>query len=90
MANIASFHRMITLTNFFWQAAMALNILPVKDINLDSRNYTIQVIIVEKTLPKKSSKSNSQYQRFVLQDIEVIYQTIIILPTILTHKYIHL
>ncbi|KAI8572003.1 hypothetical protein RHMOL_Rhmol01G0164900 [Rhododendron molle] len=44
--------------------------LPLKDINHDFKNYTIQATIVEKAIPWKSAKSGSQYQRFVLQDIE--------------------
>ncbi|KAG5512700.1 hypothetical protein RHGRI_038883 [Rhododendron griersonianum] len=49
---------------------MAPNILPLKDINLNSKNYTIHAIVLEKNIPKTSSKSSSQYQRLVLQDIE--------------------
>ncbi|XP_058191895.1 replication protein A 70 kDa DNA-binding subunit D-like [Rhododendron vialii] len=49
---------------------MAPNILPLKEVNLDSKNYTIQAIIVEKSMPKQSTKGSSQYQRFMLQDKE--------------------
>lgn len=52
---------------------MALNILPLREITLTARNYTIEAIIIEKSIPRKSTKSASQYQRFVLQDIEVIH-----------------
>ncbi|KAI8567943.1 hypothetical protein RHMOL_Rhmol02G0160400 [Rhododendron molle] len=50
---------------------MAKNILPLKNIDLDSKNYTVEAIIVKKGMPKKSAKSGSQYQRFVLQDIQI-------------------
>ncbi|KAG5550811.1 hypothetical protein RHGRI_015690 [Rhododendron griersonianum] len=38
------------------QVRMAPDVLPVKDITLDSKNYTIQAIIIEKSMPKRSSK----------------------------------
>lgn len=50
---------------------MAPNILPLKDINLNSKDYTIHALVVEKGMPKISAKTSSQYQRLVLQDIEV-------------------
>lgn len=50
---------------------MAPNILPLKDINLNSKNYTIHALVVEKGMPKASAKTSSQYQRLVLQDLEV-------------------
>ncbi|KAG5531241.1 hypothetical protein RHGRI_026006 [Rhododendron griersonianum] len=52
---------------------MAPNILPLKDINLNSKNYTIHAIVLEKNMPKTSTKSSSQYQRLVLQDIELYH-----------------
>lgn len=56
---------------------MALNILPLREITLTARNYTIEAIVIEKSIPRKSTKGSSQYQRFVLQDIEVIHLYII-------------
>ncbi|KAI8551263.1 hypothetical protein RHMOL_Rhmol06G0171900 [Rhododendron molle] len=52
------------------QVRMAKNLLPLRNINLDSKNYTVEAIIVEKAMPKKSARTGSEYQRFVLQDIE--------------------
>ncbi|KAG5540525.1 hypothetical protein RHGRI_020666 [Rhododendron griersonianum] len=49
---------------------MALNILRLREITLTARNYTIEAIVIEKSIPRKSTKGSSQYQRFVLQDIE--------------------
>lgn len=55
---------------------MAPNILPLKEINLQSRNYTIHAIVVERGIPRTSAKGTSQYQRLVLQDSEVIHLVI--------------
>ncbi|XP_058200955.1 replication protein A 70 kDa DNA-binding subunit D-like [Rhododendron vialii] len=49
---------------------MAPNIIPLKDVTLTSKNYTIQAMVIEKNIPRMSRTSSSLYQRIMLQDKE--------------------
>ncbi|KAF7150208.1 hypothetical protein RHSIM_Rhsim02G0151400 [Rhododendron simsii] len=53
--------------------AMAPSILPLSNVNLTPSNYVVQVMVIEKNVPKMSTSSNSQYQRMILQDKEVTH-----------------
>ncbi|XP_058198305.1 replication protein A 70 kDa DNA-binding subunit B-like [Rhododendron vialii] len=70
MKNVVYKELLQEANSVFTQVPMAPNILPLKDINLNSKNYTIHAIVVEKNMPKTSSKSSSLYQRLELQDIQ--------------------
>ncbi|KAF7147897.1 hypothetical protein RHSIM_Rhsim03G0120000 [Rhododendron simsii] len=52
------------------QIWMAPNIIPLRDIVLTSKNYTVQAMVIEKNIPRMSSTSTSFYQRIMLQDKE--------------------
>lgn len=43
----------------------------IKDVERHSTNWTVQVMVMEKSLPKTTSKNGRVYQRLVLQDVEV-------------------
>ncbi|KAH7841792.1 hypothetical protein Vadar_034427 [Vaccinium darrowii] len=47
---------------------MSSHIFPVKDITLATKRYTIQVMVVEKGMPRTTSKNAKPYQRILLQD----------------------
>ncbi|KAG5549907.1 hypothetical protein RHGRI_015021 [Rhododendron griersonianum] len=49
---------------------MAPSILPLSNVNLTTSNYAVQVMVVEKNIPRMSTSSNSEYQRIILQDKE--------------------
>ncbi|KAG5537862.1 hypothetical protein RHGRI_025084 [Rhododendron griersonianum] len=49
---------------------MAPNIIPLKDVTLTSRNYTVQAMVIEKNIPRRSKTNSSLYQRIMLQDKE--------------------
>ncbi|KAI8524324.1 hypothetical protein RHMOL_Rhmol13G0141700 [Rhododendron molle] len=49
---------------------MAPNVIPLKDITLTSKNFTVQAMVVEKNIPRMSSSGTSLYQRIVLKDKE--------------------
>lgn len=55
---------------------MVQNIVPLKDIDLTSKDFTIQVMVIEKEIAKPTSKKSIPCQRFMLQDIEVCLHSI--------------
>lgn len=55
------------------QVQMAPCILPLSNVNLKTSNYAVQVMVIEKNIPRMSTSSNSQYQRIILQDKEVTH-----------------
>ncbi|KAI8524325.1 hypothetical protein RHMOL_Rhmol13G0141700 [Rhododendron molle] len=57
---------------------MAPNVIPLKDITLTSKNFTVQAMVVEKNIPRMSSSGTSLYQRIVLKDKELKLLTILL------------
>ncbi|KAH7846156.1 hypothetical protein Vadar_010559 [Vaccinium darrowii] len=49
---------------------MSKHICPVRDITIERKRYTIEAMVVEKGMPRTTSKIAKPYQRIVLQNAE--------------------
>lgn len=59
-----------TLKLFITLFQMSKQICPVRDITMASKRYTIEAMIVEKGMPRTTSKIAKPYQRILLQEAE--------------------
>ncbi|KAG5557534.1 hypothetical protein RHGRI_007691 [Rhododendron griersonianum] len=63
-------HYPVPFTRRQFPVQMAPCILPLSNVNLTTSNYAVQVMVIEKNIPRMSTSSNSQYERIILQDKE--------------------
>ncbi|KAH7860698.1 hypothetical protein Vadar_016943 [Vaccinium darrowii] len=49
---------------------MSKQVCPMKDVTIERKRYTIEAMVVEKSMPQTTSKIAKPYQRIVLQDAE--------------------